>query len=177
VSAKRTEFLTIGEILKPWGYRGEVKVKLLTDFPKRVAKLKTVYVGNDTRAISLERARLHSGFALFKFSGYDSPESVAKLRGELVQIPLEDAATLRKGQYYHHQIIGLDVWTTSGERLGTVEEILETGANDVYVVTAEGGREILIPAIQDVVREIDLDGNRIVIDVIPGLIDEEVTVE
>ncbi len=158
-------------MLKPWGYRGDVKVQILTDFPKHLAKLKTVYLGSDARVTQVERARLHSGFALMKFAGYDTPEAAAKLRGQVVQIPLEEAARLRKGQYFHHQIIGLQVFTTEGESLGLIEEILETGANDVYVVRREDNRELLLPAITDVVQEIDLENKRMVVRLMPGLIE------
>jgi 16S rRNA processing protein RimM len=164
------KFLAIAQILKPWGYRGEVKVKLLTDFPKRLAHLKTVYLGEAARPIPLERARLHSGAALFKLGGYDTPEEAAKLRGQVVQISIDDAAPLPPGQYYHHQVIGLHAMTTEGEDLGAVEEILETGSNDVYVVRRPDGGELLLPAIKDVVQEIDLERGRLVVQLIPGLI-------
>ncbi len=161
----------VGEILKPWGYRGEVKVQILTDFPKRLAKLKTAYLGTDARVVQVERARLHSGFALMKFAGVDTPEAAARLRGQVVQIPAEEAAPLPAGQYYHHQIIGLEVFTAEGARLGTVEEILETGANDIYLVRRDDGREVLLPAIQDVIQEIDLAHQRMVVQLMPGLLD------
>ena len=164
------DFLVIGEVLKPWGYRGEVKVKLATDFPTRLLKLKTIYLGSDTRAFHVERARLLSGFAVMKFAGLDTPEEVAKLRGQVLQVAAEEAAPLREGQYFHHQIIGLQVWTTDGEHLGSVEAILETGANDVYVVRTLDGRDVLLPAIRDVIREVDLGHERMVVQLIPGLI-------
>lgn len=164
------KFLVIGEILKPWGFRGEVKVKLLTDFPKRLTKLKTAYLGPDARAFQLERARLLSGFAVMKFQGLDSQEAVAKLRGQAVQIAIEDAAALRPGQYFHHQIIGLQVVTADGSNLGVVEEILETGANDVYVVRSADGREVLLPAIGEVIEQVDLDRGQIVVNLLPGMI-------
>ncbi len=82
---------------------------------------------------------------------------------------MEDAAPLKKGQYYHHQIVGLAVVTAAGERLGTVEEILETGANDVYLVRRDDGRELLLPAIETVIEQIDLENKRLVVNLIPGL--------
>lgn len=164
------KFLVIGEVLKPWGYRGEVKVKLITDFPKRLANLKTVYLGPEARAFQVERARLHSGFAVMKFAGWETPEMVAKLRGQAIQVSIDDAASLREGQYFHHQIIGLPVFTTGGEELGAVAEILETGANDVYVVRRDDGGEVLLPAIQDVIQQIDLEHRRMVVKLLPGLI-------
>ncbi len=169
MSNTEPKYLIIGEILKPWGYRGEVKVKILTDFPKRLTKIKTVYLGADARALQVERARLHSGYALMKFVGYDTPESVAKMQGQTLQVSLEDAAPLREGQYYHHQIIGLKAITTEGEHLGRVEEILETGANDIYLVRTSAGGELLLPAIQDVIRQVDLEHGRLVVHLLPGL--------
>jgi 16S rRNA processing protein RimM len=170
VSHADPEFLVIGEVLKPWGYHGEVKVKLVTAFPARLTKLKTIYLGSEARAFHVERARLFSGFAVMKFADVDTPEAVAKLRGQVIRVAIEQAAPLREGQYFHHQIIGLQVWTTDGEELGSVAEILETGANDVYVVRRADGREVLLPAIRDVVREIDLEHGRMVVQLIPGLI-------
>src|SRR5262249_31162690 len=133
MSEAQTQYLVVGEILKAWGFNGEVKVKIISDYPKRLVKHKTVYIGKNARAFQVERARLHSGYALIKFAGYDTPESVAKLRGEIIQIPLEEAAPLKKNQYYQHQLIGLAVVTADGQALGTLAEILETGANDVYL--------------------------------------------
>ncbi len=163
------QYLVVGEVLKPWGYHGEVKIKIISDYPKRLVKHKTVYVGEPARAFQVERARLHSGFALLKFVGCDTPEQVAKLRGELVRIPVEEAAKLKKGQYYQYQIIGLNVVTAEGERVGEVEEILETGANDVYLVRTPEGKELLLPAIKSVVKEIDLENKTMTVELLAGL--------
>lgn len=170
MSERNPQFLVVGEILKPWGYRGEVKVKVLTDFPKRLAGLATVHLGPDARVVRVERARLHSGFAVLKLEGYDSPEAAAKLRGAVLRIPSTEAAPLSAGQYYQHQIIGLAVVTTEGEELGTVDDILETGANDVYIVRRPDDREILLPAIRDVIQAIELDRGRMVVRLLPGLV-------
>ena len=164
------KYLVIGEVLKPWGFQGQIKIKILTDFPKHLAKLETIYLGDKARAIQVERARLHSGYALFKLQGIDSEQAAAKLRGEIVRIAIEDAVPLAEGQYYHHQIIGLQVMTAArGESLGSVEEILETGANDVYLVRRPDGRELLLPATGNVIKKIDLDRGEILVDLLPGL--------
>ncbi len=169
--AAEDKYLTVGEILRPWGYSGEVKVQVLTDFPKRLVQLKTIYLGEDAREMQVERARLHSGSALMKFVGIDSELAAAKLRGQTIRIPIEQAAPLAKGQFYHHQIIGLQVQTTEGEQLGKVDEIMETGANDVYVVRRPDGKEVLLPAVENVIQEIDLANGRIIITPIPGLLE------
>jgi 16S rRNA processing protein RimM len=165
------KFLVVGEILKPFGYRGEVKIKIITDYPDQLVKHKTVYIGPQTRAFQVESARLHSNYVLMKFVGFDTDMSVAKLRGEIVQIHVENAAKLKKNQYYHHQIIGLNVITQDGNSLGTLAEILETGANDVYLVHTAEGKEILLPAIKSVIKKIDLDAQQMTVQLVPGLID------
>ncbi len=171
MSDDNQKFLVVGEILKPWGFLGEVKIKVITDYPNRLVKHTTVYIGPQARAFQVERARLHSGYVLMKFVGFDTDASVAKLRGELVQIPASEAAPLKKNQYYHHQIIGLNVITQNGDTLGTLAEILETGANDVYLVRTAEGKEILLPAIKSVIKKIDLDHKTINVELIPGLIE------
>ncbi len=170
MSAEEDKYLVVGEILKPWGYKGEVKVQILTDFPKRLPKFKTVFLGEQARAVQVERARLHSGAALFKFQGIDTPEHAATLRGQIVRIPMDEATPLKKGQYYQHQIIGLRVVTEQSQELGMVADILETGANDVYVVRTPDGKEILLPAIHDVIRDIDLENKRLTVRIMPGLL-------
>lgn len=164
-------YLVVGEVLKPWGFRGDIKIKILSDYPNRLLNHKTLYLGTQARAYQVERARLHSGYALLKFVGYDTDTSVAKLRGEIVQIPEQEAAKLKKGQYYHHQIIGLTVMNAAGETLGTISQILETGANDVYVVNTPSGKELLLPALKSVIKKIDLDTNTMTVELLPGLVD------
>lgn len=169
MAVPKTNYLVIGNILKPWGYRGDLKVQIVTAFPDKLIKHKTVFLGEPPRAFQVESARLHSGAALFKLVGIDTPEAAAKLRGQVVRIPEESAAPLHKNQYFQHQIVGLRVITGVGEPLGVVEEILETGANDVYVIRREDNREILIPAIKQVVKRIDLEHGEMIVELIEGL--------
>lgn len=164
-------YLVVGEILKPFGYRGEVKLKIITDYPANLIKQKTVYIGPNARAFQVERARLHSSYILMKFVGYDSDTSVAKLRGELVQISQAQAAKLNQNQYFHHQIIGLNAVTENGEPLGAVEQVLETSANDIYLVRTPAGKEILLPAIKSVIKKIDLESKTMTVELIPGLVE------
>ncbi len=166
---KSPRYLIIGRVLKPWSYRGELKIEILTDFPDRFASLRTVFLGDDAKSFSVERARRHGNAALLKLNGVDSTQAAEKLRNQLVQVAAEDAVRLPKGQHYLYQLIGLRVKTLGGETLGEIVEILDTGANDVYVVR-EGSREILIPAIEDVVKEIDLERGEVIVQLIEGLI-------
>jgi 16S rRNA processing protein RimM len=146
-----------------------LKVEIMTDFPDRFALLRKVYLGPKAVPFALEGFRLHKGAALLKLEGCHDRATVEKLRGQLVQIPIEEAMPLDQDEYYEHQIVGLAVWTAEGERLGTVDEIISTGSNDVYVVRGEE-RDILIPAIEDVVLEINLAKGRLMVELMEGLV-------
>jgi 16S rRNA processing protein RimM len=145
-----------------------VKVEVLTDFPERFAQAEAFYVGEDHRLVHLERSAGHKGSLLLKFAGYETPEACAELRDQVIYIPIEEAMPLPEGEYYIYQIVGLDVWTDEGERLGRLTEVWETGANDVYVIDRDG-KNVLLPAIPDVVQEIDLEQGRITVHVLDGL--------
>ncbi len=162
-------YLTIGRVLKPWGVRGELKIEIMTDFPERFASLKTVYLGEDAKAFPVERARLHGKAALLKLKGIDTEQAAARLRDQLVQVPTEEAVPLPEGKFYLYQLIGLHVKTTQGQDIGEVTDILETGANDVYVVR-QGEREVLIPAIEPVVKKVDLANGELIIEPMEGLL-------
>jgi 16S rRNA processing protein RimM len=142
---------------------------LETDFPEHLERLKRVYLGEKVTSFVLEGSRLHKRHALLKLEGCDDRDAAEKLRGQFVQIPIEEAMPLGEDEYYVYQIVGLDVWTAEGEHLGRVSEVLFTGANDVYLVQGEKG-EILVPAVEDVVLEIDLAGGRLTVELMEGLI-------
>ncbi len=165
-------FLTVAQVMAPFGFKGEVRARILTDFPKRFAHLKTVYLGRegapDPQAYILKRAHLHGQEVLLTLEGVHTPEQTDALRGLLVQVPTAEAVPLPEGQYYQYQILGLAVFTTGGEPLGRITDILPTGSNDVYVVRSEGG-EVLLPAIAQVIREIDVAGGRIVVELMEGM--------
>ena len=161
------EFLTIGQILAPWGVRGKLKVEVVTDFPERFAPNSTVYINRQPMAIDSTEWR--KGKAIIKLDTVDSIEQAQKLRGQPVEIPHSQLYSLPEGQYYHFQLIGLEVWTTSGELLGNIAEILTAQSNDNYVVSGTKG-EILIPAIDDVVKSVDLNKGQMVIEPIRGLL-------
>jgi 16S rRNA processing protein RimM len=162
-------YLVIGRVVRPWGIQGEVKVEIITDFPDRFSLLRKVYLGPEAVPFALKGFRLHKGAALLKLEGCHHRAAAEELRGQLVQIPVEEAVPLEQDEYYEHQIVGLAVWTAGDEYLGTVDEVISTGSNDVYVVRGEG-REILIPSIEDVVLEINLAQGRLVVELMEGLI-------
>ena len=169
-SGRRPEprYLAIGRVARPFGLRGELKVQLLTDFREQLGRLRTVYLGPQAQPWKVEAIRLHKAAALLKLDGCDDRTAAEALRGALVQIPREDAVPLKEGEYYEHQIVGMTVVEEDGTLLGKVVEIISTGANDVYVVRGPDG-ELLLPAIESVILEIDLDVDRMVVHVMAGL--------
>ena len=160
-------WLFVGRITSPFGIRGEVRAMLDTEFPERLVG-RPVYLGPEHRRIEVEQVRLHRREGLLKIAGVDTPEAADALRGQDLFVATADAAPLPEGRYYHHQIIGLQVVTVDGRPFGEVRDVLSRPANDVYVVEHEG-REALIPAIADVVKQIDIENGRMVIELIDGL--------
>jgi len=161
------EFITIGRILAPWGTKGKLKVAVATDFPQRFAPSSEVYVNQQLMTIA--STEWQKGKAIIKLNTIDSFEDAEKWRGQLVEIHRSQLQLLPEGQYYHFQLIGLEVWTTRGELLGNITDILTTQSNDNYITSGAKG-EILIPAIEDVIKSIDLDKGRLVIEPIKGLL-------
>lgn len=166
--SRQPTHLVIGRILSPHGVEGEVQVEVLTDFPERFSRLKTVYLGEERSPAVLEGHRMHGRKILLKFAQFDDRDQADQLRGELIYVPVEEAIPLGEDEYYLYEIVGLEVWTTEGEYLGRVQEVLHTGSNDVYVVR-EADEETLIPAISDVVLKIDVDEGRIEVRLAKGL--------
>ena len=167
MGATKPEYITIGQILAPWGITGKVKVEVTTDFPQRLIPRSKVYINR--QPITIDSLEWHKGKAIIKFNAIDNIEDAEKLRGQLVEIPHSQLQPLAEGQYYHFQLIGLEVRTTQGEPLGTITEILSAPSNDNYVVSGTEG-ELLIPAIEDVIKSIDLDKGCLVIEPIKGLL-------
>ncbi len=160
-------FLTIGRILAPWGIKGEVKIQVLTDFPDSFATQNQVYLRG--HPLTIERSWHHDKHLIIKLGTIDDRGAAEKLRGCDVEIPLSQAHTLPEGEYYPLQLIGLKVQTEEGEPLGEVVDIWLRESNDVYVVRGQRG-QILVPAIEDVVRSIDLENGIMVIEVMNGLL-------
>lgn len=175
-------FLIIGRVRKPHGVRGELKVSVLTDTPERFSWLERAFLSRkelDPKAVELEveKVRFAGGDALVKFKGYDSPETAGKFRQYWVQVALEDAVPLEEGEYYSYQLIGVRVVSDKGVEIGVLKEVMETGANDVFVIKCEvsesnpKGKDVLIPDIDEVVLEVDLEENVMVVKVLDGLLD------
>jgi 16S rRNA processing protein RimM len=151
--------------------RGEVRVELLTDYPERLSLHSTLYLGPDFQPHRQESIRFHQEIALIKLEGCKGRDQAEALRGQTIYIPREEAAPLEGDEYFHFQLVGLVVVTDEGEALGKVIEILETGANDVYIIRGTRG-EILLPAISEVVLDIDLESQRMTVNIPLGLLDD-----
>lgn len=150
-------FVVVGKLRRAHGVRGEMVMEVLTDFPERLVPQKVVYLGDSHQPIKLRTVRNHDRYLLVSFEGLYDPDAVGAFRNELVCVRIDHLPELPEGQYYHHQLIGLVVLDEHEKKLGILTDILETGSNDVYVVTAEDGSEILVPALQDVILSVDLE--------------------
>ena len=163
-------FLAVGRIAKPHGVLGEVRVELMTDHPERFEWLDAIYVGEkNPRRVPIVSVRYHQEVVLLKLEGYPTRTEAELLRGELLQVPESEAVPLEDDEYFLYQLICIDVFTDQGLHLCQLTEILETGANNVFVID-DKGRQYLIPDIPDVIREVDIENRRLVIHPMPGLI-------
>jgi 16S rRNA processing protein RimM len=161
VQADRPGFVAVGRIGAPWGIHGDVRVQPLTDFPERFQPGAALWVRAARREV--RRSRWSRGFVYLGLVGVDSRDAAEELRGALLELPEADLMPLSEGEYYRFQIIGLEVRTPDGTVLGRVAEIMSTPSNDVYIVRG-GPRELLLPAIDDVVKEVDLEAGRLVVE-------------
>lgn len=174
----RTEpdFLIIGRIIKPHGIKGEVSVNVMTEFPERFDAMQQVFLGDEHSAkeMNIASIRWSNNKVLIRFEGFADRTAVEKLRRLYLKVPIEDAITLEDDSYYHFQLENLKVITDTGRHLGYLVQVLETGANDVYVVKTETG-EILLPATHEVILSIDLDSETMTVHLLPGLLNDTPT--
>ena len=129
-------FLAVGRVLKPHGVNGEVRVEPMTDRPERFGWLESIFVGeNNPRRVGVVSARQHGNFVLLKLDGYPTRTEAELLRNELLQVPEDEAIPLEEGEYFLHQLLGLEVVTENGRSLGRLTNVLETGANNVFILS------------------------------------------
>ncbi len=153
-----------------------MRVEILTDYPERLVQHDYLYLAHpqspdEVEVYALESVRPHKGILLIKLGGCDDRDAAEEFRGMLVQIPLEEAVPLEEGEYYYFQLIDMDVETETGEWLGRVADVVEAGAHDVYIVRGPRG-EILLPAIEDVILELDTERREMVVHLLPGMLEE-----
>jgi len=163
--------ITIGRVGAPQGIHGELRVIPLTDFPERFEGLKEKVIMVGDELLHVESVRYHKQFVLMKFREYAVREDARALTGRLLTVAREDAAPLGPGEFYTFDIIGLHVFDMAGAELGVVEKVLRTGSNDVYQARGVDGRELLIPALKAVVKEIDVKGGRMTVE-LPDVLED-----
>ncbi len=166
-------YLAVGLLRKPHGVQGDLLLEIYTDFPERIRPGTTIFVGDTYRPLKIIRRRPHNDGLILGFEGIDTPEEAGKFRATMAYVPTADRPALPAGEYYHHEIIGLNVVDEAGKELGRLTEIIETGANDVYVVKAAAGSELLLPALKEVILSVDLPAKTMRVHLLPGLVDTD----
>ncbi len=173
-----TEWATIGTIVAPFGLRGELKVFPLSDIPDRFVSLSTVCLGPDHARYTIESVRPYKGeMVLLKLSGIDDATLAETLRDHALYIPVSELATLPPDSYYQHDIVGLQVCKMDGSVVGVIGDIMPTAGNDVYVIKGEEGKQFLIPAVKEVIKQVDLIRHVMYIDPIKGMLDDDAVID
>lgn len=170
------EYIRVGKIINTHGLKGDVKVLPLTDSIDRFEKLHSVYIEDDKTLIEIERVWYRKGFVMLKFKRHDDVNDVLNYKDKYILINEKDAIELPENSYFIYQIIGINVFCTDGRELGKIIEVLQPGGNDVYVVqgkdiTKNIDKEYLIPAIKEVIKLIDVENKKMIIEPIEGLIE------
>lgn len=167
------DWVTVGEIVGAFGLHGELKVHPLTDFPARFSTTPTLYVGPQHVPYAVTNAHPHKQHVLVQLAGVTDITSAERLRGSRVAIPATQVQPLAADQFYLHDVIGLRVRHVDGRDLGTVTDVLTTGANDLFVVRdAERGTEVLLPVVKAFIVSVDVGAGVVTVDPIPGLFDD-----
>ena len=156
-------YLAIGRLGKSHGLDGGVSFYMLTDFPERLIKGRNVFIGDGHFSAHIQSIKGHAKACIIQFDEFTSIDQVEKLKSDFVFVDAKELPELPVGEYYHHELIGITVTDTSGSNIGILTEILETGANDVYVITGEDGKETLFPALLSHIKKIDIEKKLMVI--------------
>lgn len=172
------QYLEVGKIVNTHGVRGEIKVVPLTDDPKRFNKLKSAFIADEVtenmQKYSFESVKYQKNFVILKLKNIDNANEAEKFRNKFIIINREDAVKLPEGSYFVCDLINSEVFDENNNRLGVLVDVLQTGSNDVYVVRDEKKKEILIPALKSVVKEISITDKKIIVELPQGLVDDEV---
>ena len=163
--------LEIGQIVNTFGIKGFVKVNPFVDDVLRFDDLEKVYLkrNKELKEMEVEEVKYHKNMVLIKFKGVDRVEDAELLRNFYLEVDRENAIELEEGEYFIADLLGVNVCTEEGETLGKLEDIFNTGSNDMYVVKADDGKQLLLPAISEVIKEINLKENKIVVHLLEGL--------
>jgi 16S rRNA processing protein RimM len=155
--AKNATLLEIGIISRPHGITGEVKVQTSPEFLTALEGIRRVHLDNSPDTRRIESHRIHQNAILLKLEGVSSRTDAEALRGVRISIRTRELPKLGEGEYYSHELVGLHVLDETEQTVGEIREVLATGSNDVYVIAMPDGKELLLPAIDSVIRKIDLD--------------------
>lgn len=163
--------LEIGQIVNTFGIKGMIKVKPFTDDIKRFDDLEKVYVEKNNTKVEyeIEEVKYHKDMVLIKFKSVDTVEQAEKLRNSYLKVSRDSVEDLEEDRYYIVDLIGIEVYTDENILLGKLEDIFNTGSNDIYVVKNELGKQILLPAISDVIKQIDMENKKMIVHIIKGL--------
>lgn len=166
------DYLKIGQIINTHGVQGEVKVFPLTDDIKRFSRLKQIYMqqAGEYKVYVIERVKYFKNLVILKLEGIDDMNGALKLRDSYLLVDRENAVKLSSDTYFIADLIGMDVYTLQGESLGTITNVFSTGSNDVYEIKKHDGKLLLIPAIKDVVKEVDVEKGSMRIELLEGLL-------
>ena len=166
------DFLEIGQIVNTFGVKGMVKVVPFTDDVERFAKLKSVFLekNNKMEEKGIEEAKYHKNMILVKFKNIETIEDAEKYVNAYLKVDRENAIELDEDEYFIADLLGSEVYTDENLLLGKLEDIFNTGSNDIYVVKDEKGKQILLPAIADVIKNIDVKNQKIIVHLIDGLL-------
>ena len=157
----------VGKIVNTFGIKGEVKVTLYTEDISNFKTKRRVYV--NAKEMQVENSRLQKNMLILKLKGIDNMNDAENLRGSIIKVN-RSKNDLPEGTYYIADLIGLDVYTEEGNLLGKVTDIYNTGANDIYTVKTQDGKEVLLPAIKDVIKQVDIQNEKIIVHILKGLI-------
>lgn len=166
-------YLAVGRLRKPHGIQGEISMEVLTDFPERLKRGSKLLVGPEHITYQIQALRWNNQVMLLTFKGINTPEQAGELRNQMVYVRTADIPKLEEGEYYHHQLIGLQIYSDTGKLIGTVRELIDAGSTDVLVIRPDLGKEILIPMVDENILEINLDQGLIRMKLLPGLIEED----
>lgn len=166
------QLLQVGVISSTHGVRGEVKVFPTTDDVKRFKKLKKVILdtGKEQLPLEIEGVKFFKHFVILKFRGIDNINDIEKYKGKRLLVDREHAVKLKKDEYFIADMIGMDVFTEDGELFGALKDVMETGANDVYIIEMSDGKEVLVPAIKQCILDVDIENRKMVIHLLEGLV-------
>lgn len=162
-------YLSVGFLRRPHGVKGEIVMDLHTDFPERMKSGRKLFIGEERQPVTLTSVRPHQSGLLVKFKGVETPEQAGKFHNQWVYVKKSDLPPLSEGQLYQFELLGFRVVDEDGNPLGELVEILETGANDVYVVRDDSGREILLPNIPSVILDLEPASRTMRVHLLEGL--------